>query len=110
MKTLAEIKLEIERLARLIDAGQELLPTCGYSEESRRPHIEVDASCYHWIASDRGHEFDRWTTGDLDELLYAVFSSVTFQMACEYELRHRVPEQESRRLTFPRQIGLMSDL
>jgi hypothetical protein len=29
MKTLAEIKLEIERLARLIDAGQELPPTCG---------------------------------------------------------------------------------
>ena len=110
MKNLTEIKLEIGRLAGLVDAGEELLPSCGHSEGSGRPHIEVDASGYHYIESERGHEFDRWTTRELDELLYAVFRSVTFQMACEYELRHRVPEQDSRRQIFSRQIGLMSTL
>lgn len=110
MKNLAEIKLEIERLSKLVHAGQELLPSYGYSDGSGRPHIEVDASGYHYVESERGHEFDRWSTKELDELLYAVFRSVTFQMACEYELRHRVPEKESRRVIFLRQIGLMSTL
>jgi len=110
MKNLVEIKLEIERLAGLVAAGQELLPSYGYSDGSGRPHIEVDVRGYHYVESERGHEFDRWTTEDLDDLLYAVFRSVTFQIACEYELRHRVPEKEPRRMIFPQQIGLMSTL
>ncbi len=110
MKNLAKIKLEIKRLAKLVDAGQELLPSYGYSEGTGRPHIEVDASGYHYVESERGEEFDRWTTEELDELLYAVFSSVTFSMACTYELRHGVPEEESRRVIFARQIELMSTL
>jgi hypothetical protein len=110
MNNLAQTKLEIERLARLIEAGPELLPTYGFSDGSGRPHVEVDASGYHYVESERGHEFDRWTTQELDELLFAVFRSVTFQMATEYELRHRVADKEPRRVIFPRQIELMSIL
>jgi hypothetical protein len=110
MKNLEEISVEIQHLARLIEADQKMLPTYGYSDGSGRPHIEVDDRGYHYVNAERGHEFDRLTTEEIDELLYAVFQSVTFELACKYELRHRVPDKDSRRLLFLQQIELISVL
>ena len=110
MKNLGEIEVEIERLAATIAADQSMLPTYGYSDGSERPHIEVDARGYHYVTAERGHEFDRWTTSELDTLLYAVFRSVTFDMASRYELHHRVAGRDSRRLLFQRQTELISVL
>jgi hypothetical protein len=110
MKNLDEIKSEVERRARLIDASHSRLPTYGHSNGLGDPHIEVDACDYHYVEAERGHEFDRWTTQEFEVLLYAVFRSVTFQMACDYEVKHRVLGQNFRRILFQRQIELMSAL
>jgi hypothetical protein len=110
MKQLPEIKVEIERLAKLIDAHDSELPTYGASEQSGRPHIEVDNHGYHYVVAERGHELSRLTTQELDRLLYAAFKSVTSQLSFKYEVRHRVEEQDSRRAAFQRQIALLSAL
>lgn len=39
-----------------------------------------------------------------------VFEPVTFFLACDYELKHRIEDQDCRRAIFPRQIELMSRL
>jgi hypothetical protein len=108
MKRLHELKVEIESLAGLIDAHEEQLPTYGFSEQSGRPHIEIDDRGYHYIAAERGHEFSRMTTRDLDQFLYAVFKTVTSEMSFSYELRHRIVGQDSRRLAFQKQIELLT--
>jgi hypothetical protein len=108
--TLSDIKSEVDRLARLIGAPEGYLPTYGHTEDGARPHIEVDPSGYHYVVVERGQELERITTTDIDELLSTIFASVTFSLACDYELRHRKANQDSRRLMFRRQIDLLSIL
>jgi hypothetical protein len=108
LMTHAAVKAEIDRLASSIGASQaESLPTYGYSEQSGRPHVEVDELGYHYVVAERGEEFERFTTQNLDELLYWVFESVTHTLAGEYGLQHRVEGQDSRRLIFQRQTELL---
>jgi hypothetical protein len=110
VKQLAEIKAEVERLASLIEVDATYLPTYGLSEQTGRPHIEVNGNTYHLIQAERGSEFARMTTQDLDELLYVALSDATFLTAVQYELRHRVVGQDSRRVIFQRQIELLTEV
>ena len=74
------IKKNVDDLAVKIDAPTDLLPTYGYSRDSAYPHIEVDSKrFFHYVTIERGQELDRKTTNNPDELLYWIFSSVTFQ-------------------------------
>ncbi len=108
--TLSEIKAEVDRLAAHIGASGYVLPTYGRSEDGARPHIEVDSHDYHYVIVERGQELKRLTTNDLDELLFNVFESVTFSLACKCELAHRVESQDFRRILFQRQVELLSTL
>ncbi len=107
---LEEIESEIARLAHRIGASDDVLPTFGFSEQSGRPHIEVDGSGYHYVVAERGEEFKRLTTQYLDDLLYNIFQSVTFTLALDYELKHRIESQDCRRIAFQQQIELLSAL
>ena len=108
--SLDEIRAQVNRLAARIEATQSLLPTYGSSIDGAHPHIEVDARGYHYVVRERGQETDRVTTNEFDELLYHVFKHVTFSLACQYELRHRVEGQDFRRLLFRYQVALLSML
>jgi hypothetical protein len=110
MLTLSEVKGEVDRLALVIGAPEDSLPTYGRSEDSGRPHIEVDANGYHFVVRERGLEFERTTARDVDDLLYRIFDSVTLEMALTYVQEHKIEGQDSRRLAFPRQIELYSML
>jgi hypothetical protein len=107
---LSQIESRVEEIAQIIGATRESLPTFGHSEQDGRPHIEVDARGYHYVIAERGHEFQRHTTTDIDELLYKVFQGVTFELAGRYELKHRVQEQDFRRVLFSYQEELLSQL
>lgn len=110
MLTLSEIKQEIDRLAAMVGASEPLLPTYGRSEDGARPHIEVDSCGYHYVIVERGEELKRVSTQDLDELLFRVFADVTFNLAVDYELKHRIEGQDFRRIIFRRQVDLLSIL
>ncbi|GAB2959834.1 immunity 63 family protein [Hymenobacter coalescens] len=110
MHTLPELKYQVEALAARIRAPAWLLPTYGFSEDGARPHLEADGHGLHYVVVERGQEQERRTTTDADELLYWVFQSVTFSMACDYEVRHRVPGQDFRRLLFQEQLRLLAAL
>lgn len=110
MKTLPQIKAEVDRQATLIGATGHDLPTYGYTRDGAYPHIEVDSRGYHFVVVERGQEQSRFTTPDLDELLYKIFQSVTFHLAYAYALAHRIESQDWRRLLFHRQVELLSRL
>lgn len=110
METLAEIEAEVNYLASRIGAAGTVLPTYGRTEDFARPHIEVDTRGYHFVVVERGEELRRDTTRDLSELLYFVFETITFSLACKHELHHRVSGQDVRRLLFAKQVELLSSL
>jgi hypothetical protein len=107
---LNEIVIEVNNLARLIKAPKDLLPTYGYSRDFANPLIEVDRFGYHYVIIERGQELDRKTTNNLDQLLYWVFDSITFNLALKYELEHRIEEQDCRRIMFVKQEALLEVL
>lgn len=108
--TLFEIETEVARLARQIDAHQDSLPTYGYSQDSGRPHIEVNQTGYHYIVIERGDVLEHRTTRDAQELLYHIFNAVTAELALRHVLAQNVESEDSRRLAFRREIELLSIL
>ena len=111
MKSLTEIKADVDRLAAMIGAtGYHALPTYGHTEDFARPHIEVDSHGYHFVVVERGQVLDRFTTREPDDLLCRIFQGVTFSLAIDYELAHRIETQDCRRLGFQRQVELLSQL
>jgi hypothetical protein len=110
MLTLTEIKAKVDELAGKIGASGYVLPTYGHSEDGARPHIEVDSQGYHYVVVERGEELKRITTTSLDDLLYHIFEAVTFSLAGDYEVTHRIPGQDFRILLFKHQVELLSAL
>ncbi len=106
--TLSEIENQVRSLAKRVEAPEQILPTFGHSEDGARPHIEVDhVGRLHYVVVERGKELERHTTLELDDLLSHIFQHVTFSLGCAFELKHRVPLQDCRRLIFATQVELL---
>ena len=106
--TLTEIENIVNQLAERINAPTNLLPTYGYSTDFAHPHIEIDnLGLFNYVIIERGQEYNRKITSDLNDLLYWIFTSVTFSMACNYELKNRIEEKDCRRIMFEKQEELL---
>lgn len=101
-----EIEARIDQLSARLGATEQQLPLIsrdGYEGFFVREEGGEYLLCY----SERGRIDIRCRTSSLDELLYHFFESVTASMAFAYELKHRIPGQDSRRLAFEQQIELL---
>lgn len=74
------------------------------------PHLEIKGDEYHYVSSERGFEFSRGVTTDLDELLYWFFEDKISSMGFKYEVQHRVENQDFRRVAFAKKIELLSSI
>jgi len=110
-KTVDEIQELVNKLAEKINAPSHYLPTFSTPKGDATPNIEIDSSgLYNYVISERGSEFERRITSDLNDLLYWIFASVTFSMACDYELKNRVENKDFRRIMFAKQEELLGIL
>ena len=105
---LSEIKQRVDTLAAKIGAPESSVPSCGQNWADDHPYYEVSWA-YHLVERQRGEEHRRWTT-DLDEALYWGFETVTFNMASDYQVRHRVEGEDSRWMLFAYQLQLLNIL
>ncbi|MHC0441417.1 Imm63 family immunity protein [Flavobacterium sp. 3-210] len=111
--SLEDIKKKVNELALKINAPTNLLPDYGQQIWDANPYIEVDnLGLMYYIISERGQEYERLITDQIDDLLYRIFSSVTFSMASDYELKNRIDDKDCRRIIFDKQeelLGVLSD-
>lgn len=108
MKTLTEIQNIVNELAEKINAPNYLLPTFSSPIGDATPNIEIDSlGLYNYVISERGNEYERKITSDLNDLMYWIFASVTFSMACDYELKNRIENEDFRRIMFAKQEELL---
>jgi len=110
MRQFSEIQNEVQKLAKVIGASQDQLPTYGETRDLGYAHIEVDDLHYHYIYVERGQELERKSTQNFDELLYFIFFDATHNIAINYELSNRIENKDSRRIWFAKQIELMYSL
>jgi len=80
MLSLRQIRYQVEKRAPLVGARPDDLPTYQSSRDFGYPHIEVDASKYHWVVVERGQEIGRRTFAQFDDLLSTIFESATFSI------------------------------
>jgi hypothetical protein len=104
---LQDLQHEVRRLASIIRAPDEKLPTYVSSRDMGHPHVEIEGSSYVYVVRERDTELDRRHTGSRDELLYWMFEAITFSLASDWELLNRVPGEDSRRGLFAKQIELL---
>jgi len=105
------LKKVIDELAARIDAPVSMLPDYETSSDFAHPHIEIGyLGIMSFVIVERGLELERKSTRDLDELLYWVFSGITFEMAIKYELSVRKDNMDFRRIVFAWQETLLGIL
>jgi len=109
-KSLTDIRLEVERLAARISTEPWMLPTYGYSEETGKPHIEVDGNFYYYVQSERGGEFVRWKIDSFDELLFVIFRDVVSAFNWKEPRPPDVRGRDQRRDRFQQNLKLMAAL
>jgi len=66
-----------------------------------------DEMGYHYCGIERGVINGHEITDDLFEISYWIYSFATSMMASRYELRHRINNQDFRRLMFKKQLELL---
>ena len=103
------IKDRVRSLADRLETPPIFTPTFGQSKQDGTPHIEVRAT-YDFVVCERGSEFERRSTLDLDELLYWIFEGIAFSIASRYELAHRRDGEDSRRQLFSKQVEILASL
>jgi hypothetical protein len=107
MLTLTALATIVSSFGEMLGAPADLLPTFGCNKDFARPEVQVHYADYHFIIVERGQELQRSTTSQLEQVLFWIFEAVTFSMAGEYELAHRIEGQDFRIVLFSRQIELL---
>lgn len=108
--TKSQIESELHRLAELIGARPNQLPTIDNSRDSK-PNISFSVSgTAYYEAHERGIELFSFPAFDLEHLMFMAFKDITFSLAAEHELKNRNPNEDSRRQLFSRQVELLRTL
>jgi hypothetical protein len=74
------------------------------------PILRDSKKYFAFVVNERGIEFERRVTDDLNELLYWIFDAITSSMATDFELHNRIEAQDFRRLWFAKQEELLGVL
>ena len=108
MRTVRELQSKFRELSTALGSNCSLAAT---TQHDGTPHVEVSPSAYHFVVTERGSENERRTTQSEDELLYWFATSLlTFPMALDFEVNHRVPNQDFRRIMWERELALLARL
>lgn len=108
MLSLSTIRKRVKELAKLVNAPQYLTRVAGSPDWMGGMYVEVNDKGYHYVNTERGKEYERHTTTDIQELLYWILKDITSEIASDYELMNRIPLADSRRLWFKRWVELMA--
>lgn len=106
--TKSEIESELHRLAELIGAQSNQLPTVNDNQDFARPNIAFSSNgTAYYEAHERGEELFSIPAFDLEHLMFIAFKDITFSMAVDHERKNRNPNEDFRRQLFLKQIELM---
>ncbi|MFC0350696.1 Imm63 family immunity protein [Undibacterium danionis] len=72
------------------------------------PYIDISNGTYDYVIAERGVEFSRRITNDLDEFLYYFLDGVISMLSFEYEFAHRKNSEYLINVAFDKKVELMS--
>ena len=72
--------------------------------------IYITNNEYHYVVTERGKINKHIKSCEIDDILYPLFESITFNIACKYELEHRKADKDSTRLIWKKQLELLETI
>lgn len=104
-------RAETDRLAGLIGLRGADVISFDPHVDGAHPYLEMaDDGLVHWRVRDHGQLLEDRTTRDPDEVLYWAFVAATWQVASDWELRHRAEEADPRVGVWAKQAELLARL
>ena len=110
MKTTRAIESRYDAMARQLSAPTALVHFATAPQHDGSAHVEQDGDTFCYVVTERGQELERRRTTDVEELLFWLASDLTWAMAIDYEISHRIPGQDFRRLLFQKHLELLAEL
>ena len=110
MYSYSSLEKKAKTLASIINAPERLLPQFGQSNQAACPFVLISFPYFYLVVSENGTIIEKKKFLTEDMLLYSIFERITFNMAMEYEVVHRAPNQDFRRILFSYQLVLMQRL
>lgn len=95
-----------------LDINSNLIPLFSESDHifSEGASIYVSNSKYYYVIMERGKINKKYESENLDDILYPLFESITFSLACDYELKHRRDDEDSRKQIWEKQLKLLGKI
>jgi hypothetical protein len=102
-----EIKQRVNEISRKIGVFSEFntYVTYNFTRGDGTPNIEADNDGYYYIISERGVEYERKRTQDIQELLYWILKDITFHVVLDHSLYSS--GWEHRRIIWKNQLELL---
>jgi len=108
--TLDSIRDQFLEIARNLHAPAKCARFNTSAQHDGCPHVECTNGEFNYVVTERGNEFERRKTNDPQELLFWLVSDLTWELALEWELRHRIPGEDFRRQLFRKDIELITQI
>ena len=111
MKSIEYIQKEVALIGEALCGESKpayLFSVASSPTHSGAPHIEIAGDEYHFVVTERGSEFERRETKDVDDILYWLVEGDVGDLARSCELKNRVEAQDSRRLWFQKELELLN--
>lgn len=108
--TLGAINDRYHTIAQQLAALAKFVRFTTTAQHDGSPHIECFEGEFHYVVTERGSEHERRKTSDPEDLLFWLVSDLTWEMAAEWEVRHRIKGEDFRRQLFRKDIELMSSI
>lgn len=103
-----EIEDELRRIAQIVGAKSDQLPTVCRLQGGGRPNIEISGDgTLSYEAYERGIQVYCYTFTVLDELMYHTFKEIVPQMANVYATEMEANGQDFYKVFFAKKIELM---
>jgi hypothetical protein len=107
---LASVKSKYYRIAKQLGTPSKFDRFALIPQHDGGPHAECESEELIFVYTERGKRYGERRTTDPDELLYWFVSDLTWVMACDYEITHRIENEDSRRVLFAKHLELLASI
>ncbi len=113
MKSIEYVQKEVARIGKQLCGDSKpsyLFAVASSPTHSGAPHVEIIGDEYHFVVTERGSEYERLKTKNLDDIIYWFVEGDVGDLARTWELKNRLEGQDSRRLWFKKEVELLKSV
>lgn len=111
MLKLSEIEEMVNKVNEDLCLDKNKLPSFGKSNENNPTFVMVNNEGYSFFEFNPYHYKKNQhliiSTLDVNELLFEIFKDATHEIAFDYELKNRIPNQDTRIVAFSKHIEIL---